>query len=243
MSFLVLPDVGAGTALLLDAGTGLARLGEPAIAAALARVERLEIVLSHYHLDHVIGLAYLPGVWRGRCVRIWAPQPPLVDGSAAALDRLLAPPLFPATLAEFPLAIEVVAFSSGPLELCGVEIRLRRQQHPGGSVGMRLGNSLAYVTDTALEPATVEFARGVRMLLHEVWLTTVEISAGAPASAGHSTPEGVADLAREAAVGRLLPVHHHPSRSGVELVALAGEIERRSGVETLVGEEGQEIVV
>jgi ribonuclease BN (tRNA processing enzyme) len=241
MSFLVFPDTGGESAILLDAGTGVARLAEPEVAAALAGIECLEIVLSHYHLDHVVGLAYLPGVWRGRRARLWAPAPPLVDGSPAALARFLEPPLFPTRLAEFPLALEIVPYGAESLELCGMPIRLRRQQHPGGSVGMRFGDALAYVTDTGLAVETEDFARGVQLLLHEVWLTEAEIAAGAPGSAGHSPPEAVAALARRAGVGQLLPVHHHPRRSPTELVAMAAAMAARSGVATLVAEEGSAI--
>ena len=240
MSFLVLTP---GGALLLDAGTGLGRLGQPEIAATLQEVERLEIVLSHYHLDHVVGLSYLPGVWRERPARIWAPAPPLVDGRPESLRSLLAPPLFPATLENFPLPVEVVAYDAGGFSVCGLEIGARRQRHPGGSVGLRLGSTLAYVTDTELDEATVEFARGARLLLHEVWLTEAELEAGAPGGAGHSTPEGVADLARRAGVERLLPVHHHPKRTAPELEALAAAMARRSGLAVLESSEGREIAV
>ena len=65
------------TALLFDAGTGVARLLQPELAAHLAGVECLNILLSHYHLDHVIGLTWLPKVWHSN-VRILAPSEPLV---------------------------------------------------------------------------------------------------------------------------------------------------------------------
>ena len=44
-----------GAAFLLDAGTGLGRLLEAPLASALRGCERLEIVLTHYHLDHPSG--------------------------------------------------------------------------------------------------------------------------------------------------------------------------------------------
>ena len=46
-------------AVLIDAGSGIERLvADPSL---LDGVERLELVLTHFHLDHVVGLAYLPG--------------------------------------------------------------------------------------------------------------------------------------------------------------------------------------
>ena len=46
---LMLPDAG----VVLDAGTGLFRLGN------YLATDRLDIFLTHAHLDHVVGLTYL----------------------------------------------------------------------------------------------------------------------------------------------------------------------------------------
>src|SRR5262245_44173502 len=56
-------------ALVLDAGSGLRRLvpGSPLLEGAAS----LDIVLTHFHLDHVCGLAYLPAL--PLTARIWAP--------------------------------------------------------------------------------------------------------------------------------------------------------------------------
>ena len=42
-------------AVLIDAGTGIERIVSD--RALLEGVERLELVLTHFHLDHVVGLA------------------------------------------------------------------------------------------------------------------------------------------------------------------------------------------
>src|SRR5438874_994505 len=46
---LIIPEVG----VVLDAGSGMCRIGE------YLATERLDIFLSHAHLDHVMGLTYL----------------------------------------------------------------------------------------------------------------------------------------------------------------------------------------
>ncbi|REJ73247.1 MAG: MBL fold metallo-hydrolase [Acidobacteria bacterium] len=213
MCFLLHLD---GAPLLLDAGTGLSRLGEADVARQLDEVERLDIVLSHYHLDHVVGLTYLSGVWRRPC-RIFAPAPPLVDAEPAeALRRLIAPPLFPASLDQLPQPVEIVPYD-GDFSVAGLEVRVRRQRHPGGSVGMRLGDRIAYVTDTACEAATGELAAGATWLLHEVWCDRAEAEEEPGLVLGHSAAEDVHALARECGAAHLVPVHHHPKRDAREL--------------------------
>jgi ribonuclease Z len=235
MSFLL---VDGETRLLLDAGTGLGRIIEPAIAALLPPGRRLDILLTHYHLDHIVGLSYLAGLSQERPLRIHAPAPPLVAAGPEALDLLLSPPLFPVTIDRWAMPVEVVPYSSTQLTIGSLTLRLRSQRHPGGSVGVRVGDRLAYVTDTVMDPATVDFVAGVELLLHEVWLSEEEAVVEEAARTGHSDAGAVADLAREAGVGKLWVVHHHPRRSPAEVASMAGRMAARSGIPVEVPVEG-----
>jgi ribonuclease Z len=236
MSFLLATD---SQSLVLDAGTGLARLLEPEIAALLPPGRRLEILLSHYHLDHVVGLSYLLGLAADRPLRIHAPMPPLTDFGPEGLQRLLSPPLFPLPVERWPMAVEVVPMAGPTLELGSLRLKLRRQRHPGGSVGVRVGDELAYVTDSVVDPSTIEFVRGVKLLLHEVWLTAAEAAENDPGPTGHSDADAVADLARAAGVGRLWVVHHHPRRSADELARMAEAMQQRAGLPVEIPLEGE----
>lgn len=237
MSILVLTEA---EAFLLDAGTGVARLLEPAVQALLQPYERLHICLSHYHLDHVVGLSYLLGAWRQGSVQIYAPEHPFVEASAQeALGRLLHPPLFPLTLDEFPIPIEVVPVTQEELRIGTLQVYWQPQKHPGGSAGIRIGNALAYVTDTAVMDATIPFAQNVRLLLHELYYLDAEVTPAKVKGEGHSYLSGVARIAREAGVRRLMPIHHHPLRSPAEVRKLAQEVETLAGVPVTVPEEGQ----
>lgn len=237
MAFLLLADE---QALLLDAGTGVGRLTEPALADRLAGCRRLDVLLTHYHLDHVVGLACLPALWRGP-LRVHAPDPPLVDAPAReSLDRLVAPPFFPRRFGDVEPPIEVLPYSRTRLEVGAFALRLRRQRHAGGSVGVRVGSVLAYATDTEVDESTAELARGVHTLLHEVWWSDAEAAEPGFNPGGHSWSAGVANLASRAGVGRLVPVHHHPRRSPAELEGLTRELAATARCEVLQVVEGQQ---
>jgi ribonuclease BN (tRNA processing enzyme) len=236
MAFLI---ASGEQALLLDAGSGVARLLEPAIASLLPPGRRLEVLLSHYHLDHVVGLSYLLGLASGRAIRIHAPAPPLTAGGPEGIAQLLSPPLFPLSIDRWPIPVEVVPYNGTKLDIGALRLDLRRQKHPGGSVGVRLGDSLAYITDTVIDAATIEFVRGVKLLLHEVWLTAEEAAETDPAPTGHSDAGAVADLARAAGVGRLWVVHHHPRRSADDLARMAESMQRRAHLPVEIPVEGE----
>lgn len=231
-------------AIVLDAGTGMARLLQPEIRAALSRVEELHILLSHYHLDHTCGLFYLTGVWPGKKAIVYAPTHPMVDcDGRKALVCLLGPPLYPLTLADLP--VDVIPVSGGQVEVAGVPVRFRPQRHPGGSVGIRIGDVLTYVTDTVTDPGTAEFARGSLVLLHEVWLTDEEAGVvveadGVPAREKHSWAGAVAEIATLAGVQHLAPIHHSPWRSSEEVKSLVKSLSVKTSAHVLELIEGTE---
>ena len=59
-----------GTLLVLDAGTGIRRLG----ATLDAAVTRIDILLTHLHMDHIQGLGFFAPLYRPDVqVGIWGP--------------------------------------------------------------------------------------------------------------------------------------------------------------------------
>src|SRR2546425_1027704 len=61
-----------GTVLILDAGTGIRRLG-----AALPRtLRRVDLLLTHLHMDHLQGLGFFAPLYNPAMeVHIWGPRP------------------------------------------------------------------------------------------------------------------------------------------------------------------------
>jgi ribonuclease BN (tRNA processing enzyme) len=237
MSILVLVR---GEVFLLDAGTGVARLSEPRIRELLGPYDCLNVLLSHYHLDHTMGLSYLSGVWKQGRVRIYAPGRPFVDADPdQILHQLLRPPFFPATLENFPIPIEVIPVRDEAVEIGRSLLRFRAQNHPDGSTGIRMGDRVAYVTDTTVEQSTETFVRGVNLLLHEVYLTDAEAEQDPRERSRHSYVSAVAELTRKVGGVRLMPIHHNPWRSDVDIRKMVEEMRDLSGLEVLVPEEGK----
>jgi ribonuclease BN (tRNA processing enzyme) len=188
-------------ALLLDAGSGLRRLvGEPAL---LEGVRRLDVALTHFHLDHVCGLGYVPAL--PLVPTVWAPGRWLYGSSSAELlDPLRRAPLSPFEPAELGEVRELVA---GAQSIGRFELAARAQpRHWAPTAGLRVADALALVTDTAYDPESAGFARGVVHLLHEAWSTSDE----PVASDGDATAAEAGQVAREAGVRHLTLVHLDP---------------------------------
>ena len=61
--------------IMLDAGTGVSNLYR--YTDVLSRYDRLSILLSHYHLDHMAGLMYLKRFCRDLALDIYGPGKPV----------------------------------------------------------------------------------------------------------------------------------------------------------------------
>lgn len=194
---VMLPEIG----VLLDAGTSFFRV------PSRLETDEVQIFLSHAHLDHISGLTYfLRPMLLGEVTRA------RVHGTAQTLqaidEHLFSEFVFPVKPDFEFLELEPqVAIPDG-----GVVTHMPLE-HPGGAVGFRLTwgeRSLAYITDTTASPAYLEFIRGVDVLIHECYFPD-ELAEWA-VKTGHSNTTPVAELARDAGVGRLLLVHIDPSR-------------------------------
>jgi ribonuclease BN (tRNA processing enzyme) len=196
--------------LLLDAGSGARRLvTEPHL---MERVERVSVAFSHFHLDHVSGVAALAGMDARR--ELWMPAELLAGIPASELlDRLVAPPFFTGR-AEVGEARELAGETQiGPF---GVEIRVQ-PQHPGRSIAIKVDGVLTYCTDTRFDSENIGFARGSRVLLHESFRPGETTD-----DPGHTASGEAGRIAAEAGVERLVLVHVDPEGpEDDELVAAA----------------------
>jgi ribonuclease BN (tRNA processing enzyme) len=211
---------------VFDAGTGLRRLAAPPLRSLVEGRNEVHLFLTHYHLDHVCGLAYLPAVFPDRRVVVHAPDVALtgVDPDSALTD-LVRPPYNPRPWRELP-GLELATVHEGVNEVGGHRIAVRRQTHSDTSVAYRLDDALVVATDTTADPTTAAFAAGAAVLLHEAWYIGEGPGDDVPASlrrgyAAHSEALAVARLAAEAGVRRLVYIHLNPLESEASYAAMA----------------------
>jgi ribonuclease BN (tRNA processing enzyme) len=193
-------------ALFLDAGSGLRHAPE-----YLDGVTRVDIALTHFHLDHLSGLALLPTL--PAVPTIWAPGAWLYGRPSEEILGPYSP--FEKTVRELAESQRIGAF----------ELRARAQpRHWHPTAGLRVGDRLALITDTAYDPGSAPFARGVDHLLHEAWGTEGDV--------GDASAAEAAQVAQDAGASRLTLVHMAPDADELALLAQApGATLGRDGAE------------
>ena len=216
--------------VVLDAGTGMYRVREH------LSTPTLDVFLSHAHLDHVVGLTFLFDVLYERPmerVTIHG-EPSKLD---AVRDHLLAEPIFPVALpCEYRPLSERIELADG-----GVVTHFPLE-HPGGSTGYRIDwpdRSLAYVTDTTAAPGAdyVQRIGGVDLLVHECYFP--DAMGPWAEKTGHSCTTPVAQVAKQAGVGRLVLVHLNPLSNEDDPIGL--DVARSVFPATELGRDGAEI--
>jgi phosphoribosyl 1,2-cyclic phosphodiesterase len=229
--------VDSGDILVLDAGTGMRPLG---VALERQGIERVHVLLSHLHLDHLQGLGFFQPLFRaGVEVHIWGPPSP-VRQLAERIATYLSPPLFPVRLSDIP---STLTFHDAPEEAVTIgsaTVRASLVTHQGPTVGYRIeegGRSLAYLPDhepslgggdLSAQPAEWisghDVAQGVDVLLHDAQYGDEEYPHHI--GWGHSSIGQVVAFARKADVRRLVLFHHDPYHTDAQLESLVAEARR-----------------
>ena len=221
-----------GERIVIDAGSGLTNL-RPHLGEA---DDPLVLLLTHYHLDHLLGLPSFPPLYqRGRSLRIVGPVPASGNPDTwKALSTLVGEPYWPINLSEAGAALVVSDVSTGDgswigepnrqsLNVGGLELRAHPIVHPGGCLAWRIDEpatraSLVFATDMEWGRTTPEQRRAfigfctkprpLTALIMDSHFLQEEYAGHT--GWGHSTIEEVAAIGVEAGADYIIGTHHAP---------------------------------
>lgn len=200
--------------LVLDAGTGLRRYGRSLPPDVMAGAH--EILLSHLHLDHIVGLPFFPPLYQPEgSIRVLGPDQPSAT-VREVLDRLMDPAVWPLPRLG---TLTVVAVEPGGFEAGGFAVQAGRLAHAGVTLGYRIrtpaGRIVSYVTDNELaawHPSrrheVVQLVAGSDVLVHDAaWPDALLPDR---AGWGHSSGGEAVTLGIDAGCATVVLFHHDP---------------------------------
>lgn len=197
------------TLIILDAGSGLFRLAEPKGKKLLEEVEEIHLFLSHYHLDHTIGLYAAFKFFEGKKVKVFGPSRRKVFSEFSKLGY------FPVDYEKEHANFTWENLKEGKNKISDYSVFVRGQDHRGEvSLAFRFSFGLAYVTDGLPSSEGIKFISNMPILLHEAWF-----SGDSDILDGHATVTGAAKIAKKAKVGKLVLIHHNPFADKKKLVS------------------------
>jgi len=213
---------------ILDAGTGIRRLGIDLINEGHEQFDNIFIIFSHTHWDHIQGFPFFgPAYDPRRKLTLTIPGKRDKSGDLQNVFKTqMQDDYFPVPLNKMgadidfwePKDIEIVSSF-------GIRATAVKHNHPGGAYGYRIeeeGTVLAYCTDIehgeTIDPAVVELAKNADLLIHDAQYTRQELAQ--KKGWGHSSYEQALEVAERACVKRLAMFHHDPEHDDVFLTGM-----------------------
>ncbi len=203
-----------GTVLVLDAGTGIRPLG----ATIPLELHRVDVMLTHLHMDHIQGLGFFPPVFiGGNQFTVWGP-----GGSPEVLEQILEGQMDPnfsplQSLKNFSATFDVRAAVPGdPFEAEGLTITAREHAHGScnalafkiqeGDRTFVYASDVGYPEDGGAPLEAIQFYRNADVLLHDT--TYKPEDQATRRNRGFSSYEEAIDAAVRAKVKKLVMFHY-----------------------------------
>jgi phosphoribosyl 1,2-cyclic phosphodiesterase/CheY-like chemotaxis protein len=230
--------------IVLDAGSGLRRLGLSLVEEFKDQPINLNLLITHTHWDHIQGFPFfLPAYNPKNNVTIYG-----YEGASQGLQNTLSDqmesPYFPISMQQMPGHIAIRELREMCFNVGQVPVRAQFLNHPGICTGYRIitpGGSIAYLPDIELyhrlrerwnadtdievqqkredtpaeDQALIEFIRGTDVLIMDSQYDAAEYEKHI--GWGHSCVEDSVAFALQAGVKRLFLFHHDPDHTDVQV--------------------------
>ena len=154
--------------IMLDLGTGVSNLSK--YNSILDEYDELTVILSHYHLDHTIGIIYLLPYLKDKKLVIYGPGKPYYSMSTEEyLSALLRTEFFSRPLLKIAKEVKCHDYTTEGFKIGNVKIDIKKQIHSSPSFQICIDKKLIYATDTAFQADLFSDVTADSVLLHECW--------------------------------------------------------------------------
>jgi phosphoribosyl 1,2-cyclic phosphodiesterase len=216
---LITPE---GGRLILDCGTGLRILGNRLSAATDNAIEA-EILVTHYHWDHIQGIPFFAPLYSSRNkFHFYSFRSEFLgrESLKRVFEAQMAHPYFPVNLEAMSAVLDFTDVAGGDCFCIGkTRVRTCWLNHPQGCLGYRIETSvgtIVYATDN--EPGDLEYERNLRRLAEgaDIFVNDAQYTPEQLEQHrgwGHSSWREGVRIAEAAGVRNLVLFHHDPDSS------------------------------
>ncbi|MFH1039200.1 MAG: MBL fold metallo-hydrolase [PVC group bacterium] len=253
----LLVEGAGGEQIIIDAGTGLRNLGRRLIREP--HEPTLFLLMTHYHLDHLIGLPSFAPLYRDS-MRLTIASPERKGRTPEeVVSKIFDAPLWPLQIDTIPAWITFLTLppdnGGGPFRRGWLLVRWTGLHHPGGATAYRIdepatGASFVFATDVEWNESSAEEKTAFELLCQEPAPPELLVFDGQYDDRnypdyrgwGHSTWQNAVDVAERVRAGQLIVTHHDPLADDSILEKIEENLTRVSPTARL-GRQGMEVVL
>ncbi|MBE5844799.1 MAG: MBL fold metallo-hydrolase [Butyrivibrio sp.] len=208
-----------GKTIFLDAGTGI--VNAPPDKTEDEKAKEAVILLSHPHLDHIMGLPFFPLLSeKGKKITIYGETKNNLN-LHDQIENVFSEPYWPQKPTDypadlnfeeisFPLIFEADTKEEGKITIDGMHVC-----HPGGNLAYRIsykGKTILYLTDyeqgDSISPELIEFAKDSDLVLFDAQYKDEDFEKRH--GFGHSTAAHAKIFMEKTGSKKMLLIHHDP---------------------------------
>ena len=222
--------------IILDAGTGMRRLG----SKLLASNERdLNVLFTHAHWDHLMGFPFFKPIYmKGTKIKLCG-CPYAQESVAAMIGKTMVAPYFPVDFLQLPAeftsqGVCKEAFQIGPITVTPIAL-----SHPNMGMGYKFtedGKTFVFLTDNELAHKHhggldyddyVRFSEGADLIIHDAEYTSEQYTM--TKGWGHSLYTDALQLALDAGAKQFGLFHHNQDRTDAAQDEIVDDCRRIAG--------------
>ena len=219
-----------GETIIIDAGTGLRRLGNSLIER---NILKYYLLLTHAHWDHILGIAFFKPFLRKNVTAIIQDRQFAGINTKNVLKQVLTEPFFPISLKDFSADIIFDKTLNNNFTIGSISVETIQLSHFGGCLGYKFiedGKSFVFLTDNELGfdhpesdgfDACLNFSQNVDLLFHDGEYTKSEYQS--KVTWGHSSISDTLEFATKAKVKTLGLFHLNQDRTDAQVDEMVNE--------------------
>lgn len=206
--------------VLVDAGTGIRRLGNLLLAE---NRNRYTMIFTHSHWDHLMGFPFFRPLYQNGVEVYMRGCPAVHETIRQIISRVMTSPNFPVNYDDLHAEITYNGTDDKTFTIGGMTVDTIPLSHPNGGSGYKFtegGKTFVFLTDNELmyrHPGGlhyedyVSFSADADLLIHDAEYTAEDYTT--TRTWGHSVYTDVLRLAIEAGVAKLGLFHHNQDRT------------------------------
>jgi phosphoribosyl 1,2-cyclic phosphodiesterase len=226
-------DEGAGT-LIMDAGTGIRKLGKDIATGKVDVAEEISLGFSHFHWDHIQGFPFFaPAYNPDSKIHISTAGKRKILNLKDIFSTQMQSIYFPVQLENMGAQIDFRKYDSNTVVgERGALVSVIDVTHPGGCIAVRFQfkeKSVVFCTDvehpSGIDDNVVKLAMNADVLIHDAQYTDEELEMHK--GWGHSSYSQAIEVAERAEVKHLILTHHDPEHNDEFLLKMEKNCQER----------------